>query len=114
MEEGILPGGGVALLRAKAAVAKLKAENPDMQAGINITPPVRVEAPIRQIAENSGVEGLIVAARSIPDNKSRRVRLRCADERHVDMPGGGHCRSGESRSCGSAGRSICCRPSDYD
>ena len=55
VEEGIVPGGGVALLRAKAAVAKLKSENADEQAGINIVLKA-LEAPMRQIVENAGVE----------------------------------------------------------
>src|SRR6185436_13657898 len=59
VEEGIVPGGGVALLRAKKAVDAIKSDNPDTQAGINIVSKA-LEAPIRQIAENSGVEGSIV------------------------------------------------------
>src|SRR5215207_9339611 len=66
VEEGIVPGGGVALLRAKAAVQKLTTDNPDVKAGIQIVLRA-LEAPIRQIAENSGVEGSIVVGR-ITDN----------------------------------------------
>ena len=62
VEEGIVPGGGVALLRAKKAIDRLKDENPDIQAGINIVLRA-LEAPIRQIAENSGVEGSIVVGK---------------------------------------------------
>ena len=62
VEEGIVPGGGVALLRAKKAVDALKSDNPDIQAGINIVRSA-LEAPIRQIAENSGVEGSIVVGK---------------------------------------------------
>src|SRR5690606_9482141 len=62
VEEGIVPGGGVALLRAKKAVAKLKNDNADIQAGINIVLKA-LEAPIRQIAENAGVEGSIVVGK---------------------------------------------------
>src|SRR5882672_6969417 len=51
VEEGIVPGGGVALLRAKKAVGKLTNDNADVQAGINIVLKA-LEAPIRQIAEN--------------------------------------------------------------
>ena len=53
VEEGIVPGGGVALLRAKAAIGKLSDENADIQSGINIVLRA-LEAPIRQIAENAG------------------------------------------------------------
>src|SRR5450830_2067610 len=68
VEEGIVPGGGVALLRAKLSVGRITNENPDVQAGINIVLKA-LEAPVRQIAENSGVEGSIVVGK-ILDNKS--------------------------------------------
>ena len=83
VEEGIVPGGGVALLRAKGAVAKLKADNPDVQAGINIVLKA-LEAPIRQIAENSGVEGSIVVGK-INDNKSATFGFNAQTEEFVDM-----------------------------
>jgi chaperonin GroEL len=83
VEEGIVPGGGVALLRAKAAVAKLKTDNPDVQAGINIVLRA-LEAPIRQIAENSGVEGSIVVGK-INDNKSSTFGFDAQTEQYVDM-----------------------------
>ena len=78
-----MPGGGVALLRAKAAVGKLKTENPDVQAGINIVLKA-LEAPIRQIAENSGVEGSIVVGKII-DNKSQTFGFDAQTEEYVDM-----------------------------
>ncbi len=62
VEEGIVPGGGTALLRAKKAVEALDADNPDIKAGIKIVLRA-LEAPIRQIAENSGVEGSIVVGK---------------------------------------------------
>src|SRR5256714_1582747 len=62
VEEGVVPGGGVALLRAKAAVAKLKSENADEQAGINIVLKA-LESPLRQIVSNSGGEGSIVVGK---------------------------------------------------
>src|SRR6478609_2742259 len=68
VEEGILPGGGVALLRARKAAQGLKSDNPDVQAGIKIVLKA-LEAPIRQIAANSGVEGSIVVGK-ITDNTS--------------------------------------------
>src|SRR5690606_1557011 len=67
VQEGIVPGGGVALLRAKKAVERLKNDNPDIQAGINIV--VRaLEGPMRQIAENAGVEGSIVVSKVLEEN----------------------------------------------
>jgi chaperonin GroEL len=83
VEEGIVPGGGTALLRAKAAVAKLKTDNADVQAGINIVLKA-LEAPIRQIAENAGVEGSIVVGR-INDNKSATFGFNAQTEEFVDM-----------------------------
>jgi chaperonin GroEL len=83
VEEGVVPGGGVALLRAKAAVAKLKSENEDVQAGINIVLKA-LESPIRQIAENAGVEGSIVVGR-ITDSKSQTFGFDAQTEKYVDM-----------------------------
>jgi chaperonin GroEL len=59
VEEGILPGGGVALLRASKALDKIKGVDQDEKTGIDIVRRA-VEAPIKQIAWNSGVEGAIV------------------------------------------------------
>ena len=59
VEEGIIPGGGVALIRALPALDKVKGDNDDEQAGIDIIK-IALESPIRQISENAGVEGSIV------------------------------------------------------
>lgn len=59
VEEGIVPGGGVALLRAQKSLATLKADEEDAQIGIAILRRA-LEAPIRQIVENAGAEGSIV------------------------------------------------------
>jgi chaperonin GroEL len=83
VEEGIVPGGGTALLRAKVAVAKLKSENADVQAGINIVLKA-LEAPIRQIVENAGVEGSIVVNK-IHENKSQTYGFNAQTEEYVDM-----------------------------
>ncbi len=83
VEEGIVPGGGVALLRAKAAVAKLKSDNADEQAGINIVLKA-LESPIRQIVENAGGEGSIVVGR-ILDNKSQTFGFNAQTDTYVDM-----------------------------
>ncbi|CAH1655051.1 chaperonin GroEL [Hyphomicrobiales bacterium] len=83
VEEGIVPGGGTALLRAKAAVAKLKDDNADVQAGINIVLKA-LEAPIRQIVENAGVEGSIVVGKII-ENKSSTYGFNAQTEQYVDM-----------------------------
>jgi chaperonin GroEL len=59
VEEGIVPGGGVAYIRAVEALKKLKGENEDEQTGINIVARA-IEAPLRTIVENAGVEGSVV------------------------------------------------------
>jgi chaperonin GroEL len=83
VEEGIVPGGGVALLRAKAAIGKLTNENADVQSGINIVLRA-LEAPIRQISENSGVEGSIVVSKVLA-NKSPTFGFDAQTEQYVDM-----------------------------
>src|SRR6202041_2064246 len=83
VEEGIVSGGGVALLRAKAAIGKLSDDNEDVQSGINIVLRA-LEAPIRQIAENAGVEGSIVVGRGL-ENKSKTFGFDAQAEQYVDM-----------------------------
>src|SRR5215207_6456744 len=83
VEEGIVPGGGVALLRAKKAVGRLTNDNADVQAGINIVLKA-LEAPIRQIAENSGVEGSIVAGK-VAGNTSQSYGFNAQTEEYGDM-----------------------------
>jgi chaperonin GroEL len=83
VEEGIVPGGGVALLRAKRAVEKLHSDNADVQAGINIV--VRsLEAPIRQISQNAGVEGSIVVNKVL-ESRSESYGFDAQTETYVDM-----------------------------
>jgi chaperonin GroEL len=83
VEEGIVAGGGVALLRAKKAIGKLHSGNADVQAGINIVLKA-LEAPVRQIAENSGYEGSIVVNK-ILDSKSETFGFDAQGEDYVDM-----------------------------
>jgi chaperonin GroEL len=59
VEEGIVAGGGVALLRARAAIANVKGENPDQDAGVKIVLRA-IEEPLRQIVANAGVEPSVV------------------------------------------------------
>ena len=84
VEEGIVPGGGTALLRAKAAVAKLTTDNPDVKAGINIVLRA-LEAPLRQIAENAGVEGSTVVGKINDNTKSDTYGFNAQTEEFVDM-----------------------------
>ncbi len=82
VEEGVVPGGGVALLRAKKAVEALTSKNPDVQAGINIVSKA-LEAPIRQIVENAGVEGSIVVGKLL--EKSGNYGFDAQKEEYCDM-----------------------------
>ena len=62
VEEGIVAGGGTALLHASQGLAKIKLDNPDQQAGVEIVRRA-LQAPLRQIAENSGFEGSVVVGK---------------------------------------------------
>jgi chaperonin GroEL len=62
VEEGIVAGGGVALLNAKKVLEKLKAENADEGTGVQIINKA-VESPLRTIVENSGGEGSVVVSK---------------------------------------------------
>jgi chaperonin GroEL len=83
VEEGIVPGGGTALLRARGAVAKLSSDNADVAAGIKIVLKA-LEAPIRQIVDNAGIEGSIVINK-IGENKSQTFGFNAQTEQYVDM-----------------------------
>jgi chaperonin GroEL len=83
VEEGIVAGGGVALLRAKAALTDLTGTNADVTAGISIVLKA-LEAPIRQIAENAGVEGSIVVGK-LMDAKDLDRGFNAQTEAYVDM-----------------------------
>jgi chaperonin GroEL len=86
VEEGIVPGGGVALLRAKKALDAVTSKNPDVQAGINIVSKA-LESPIRQIVENAGVEGSIVVGKLL--EKSGNYGFDAQNEEYVDMVAAG-------------------------
>ncbi len=82
VEEGIVAGGGVALVRTKDKLAKLKSENADETTGIQIVDKA-IEAPIRTIVENAGGEGSIVIAKVI-DSKDN-MGYDAKNEEYVDM-----------------------------
>src|SRR5881397_1283550 len=84
VEEGIVPGGGVALLRAKGAAQTIKSDNPDVQAGVNIVLKA-LEAPLRQIAQNAGVEGSIVVGKITDNTSSETFGFNAQTEEYVDM-----------------------------
>ncbi|MSP04567.1 MAG: chaperonin GroEL [Acetobacteraceae bacterium] len=64
VEEGIVPGGGVALIRATVGLAKLKADNDDQRFGIEIVRKA-LQAPLRQIAENAGEDGAVISGKTL-------------------------------------------------
>jgi chaperonin GroEL len=68
VEEGIVPGGGVAIVRATDKLAELKGDNDDEQTGINIITRA-AEEPLRQIVENAGLEGSVIVAK-VRDGKA--------------------------------------------
>jgi chaperonin GroEL len=82
VEEGIVPGGGVALLRA-AFKLSIKGDNEDQNVGIAIVRKA-LEAPIRQIVENAGVEGSIVVGK-LRDSKDETYGFNAQTEEYVDM-----------------------------
>jgi chaperonin GroEL len=82
VEEGIVAGGGVALLRAKAALATVKADNADEATGIQIVFKA-VESPLRTIVENAGLEGSVVVAK-VSEGKDNFGYNAKTDE-YVDM-----------------------------
>ncbi|WP_131113684.1 chaperonin GroEL [Lichenihabitans psoromatis] len=83
VEEGIVSGGGTALLQAKRVVGKLKSDIPDVQAGIKIVLKA-LEAPIRQIVDNAGLEGSIVVGK-IGASDSLTYGFDAQTETYVDM-----------------------------
>ena len=82
VEEGIIAGGGVALLMAKAALSKIKAENADEATGIQIINKA-VEAPLRTIVENSGSEGSVVVSKVLEGKDNFGYNAK--DGSYVDM-----------------------------
>ena len=83
VQEGIIVGGGVALVQAGKALEKLKGGNPDQEAGIAIVRRA-IEAPLRQIAENAGVDGAVVAGK-VRENKDTSFGFNAQTEEYGDM-----------------------------
>jgi chaperonin GroEL len=82
VEEGIVPGGGVALLRAAAALDKLKLEG-DEQIGVNLVKRA-CEEPLRQIVQNSGTEGAIVVEQ-VRSHKEANYGFNAATDQYEDL-----------------------------
>nr|WP_319250649.1 chaperonin GroEL [uncultured Celeribacter sp.] len=83
VQEGVVPGGGVALVHASKVLAALKGENSDQDAGIKIVRRA-IQAPLRQIAENAGVDGSVVVGKVI-ENDSPSFGFDAQAEEYGDM-----------------------------
>jgi chaperonin GroEL len=83
VEEGIVPGGGTALLKASRSLDDVKTDNADQKAGVAIVKRA-LQAPIRQIAENAGVEGSIVVGK-ILDHKDAAFGYNAQTEEYGDL-----------------------------
>jgi chaperonin GroEL len=83
VEEGIVPGGGVALLRAQAALDKMKLDREDEQIGVGILRRA-LEHPIRQIAVNAGAEGSIVVEK-VRENKNPNFGFNAQTDAYEDL-----------------------------
>ncbi|PWE28409.1 chaperonin GroEL [Maritimibacter sp. 55A14] len=83
MQEGVVPGGGAALVHAGKILAGLKGDNPDQDAGIKIVRRA-IQAPLRQIAENAGVDGSVVSGKVI-ENASPTFGFDAQLEEYGDM-----------------------------
>jgi len=83
VEEGIVPGGGVALLRAISVLEKVKVDNHDQQVGVEIVR-VSLEEPIKQIVNNAGIEGALVVEK-VRISKEASYGFNALTEEYVDM-----------------------------
>jgi chaperonin GroEL len=83
VQEGVVPGGGVALVHAGKILESLKGDNADQAAGIAIIRKA-LQAPLRQIAENAGVDGSVVAGK-ILENASKTFGYNAQSEEYGDM-----------------------------
>ncbi len=111
VEEGIVPGGGVALLRAQPALDKLKGTE-DEKIGVEIVRRA-LEEPIRMIAQNAGAEGSIVVAK-VKESKDKNFGYNAADRRLRGSGQGRRHRSDQGDPHGAAERGVDRRPAAHD
>ncbi|MBQ6502321.1 MAG: chaperonin GroEL [Flexilinea sp.] len=91
VEQGIVPGGGVALLNAQSKVQGLKSDIDDEQTGINIVRKA-LEVPMRKIVENAGKDGSVIVANIRSQQKSKRsnrIGYNVLTDKYIDMVEGG-------------------------
>jgi chaperonin GroEL len=87
VEDGIVPGGGVALINAMSAIDSLKMQNEDAQVGVNIVRKA-LEVPLRKIAENAGKDGSVIlesVRREQKSKKNHNIGYNVLSEQYVDM-----------------------------
>jgi len=83
VQEGVVPGGGTALVHAGKVLSGLTGDNPDQTAGIKIISKA-IQAPIRQIAENAGIDGSVVAGK-IVESTDTTFGYDAQSEKYGDM-----------------------------
>ena len=111
VEEGIVPGGGVALLRASEQLKGLRTKNDDQKTGVEIVRKA-LSWPARQIAINAGEDGSVIVGK-ILETKAYNLRLRLADRRIWRPRQEGHHRPDQGGSCGDPERSLGCGTPDH-
>ncbi|MEN6298993.1 MAG: chaperonin GroEL, partial [Anaerolineaceae bacterium] len=87
VEEGIVPGGGVALINAMSAISDMKMDDEDAQIGVNIVRKA-LEVPLRKIAENAGQDGSVIletVRRTQKEKKNLNIGFNVLSEKYVDM-----------------------------
>jgi len=87
VEEGIVPGGGVALINAMGALDKIKMDSDDAQIGVNIVRKA-LEVPLRKIAENAGKDGSVIlenVRRAQKEKKNKNIGFNVISESYLDM-----------------------------
>ena len=112
VEEGIVPGGGVALLRASKALDTLKPDNEDQKVGVQIVRKA-LQAPARQIFTNAGEDGSVIVGKILENSKysfgynAQTLALRRSRRR-------GRYRPDQGRALCATGCGLCCRPAGHD
>ena len=112
VEEGIVPGGGVALIRAQKALKSLKLEDSDEQIGVDIIRRA-IEEPLRMIVQNAGGEGSIVVEK-VRSSKDDKFGYNALTDTYEDLVAGGRHRSDEGDAHGAAERRVDRRPAPHD
>ena len=111
VEEGILPGGGVALLRAAEALKKIRTQNDDQKTGVEIVRKA-LSAPARQIAINAGEDGSVIVGK-ILEKDQYAYGFDAQNGEYVQHALEGHHRPDQGRASGAPGRGVGRRPADH-